>query len=76
MLNQIEEDNNNKYNRCCGFNMPCAKFLVASCVSVGTCIYGCTMLVVSKDASLMPFFAGLVSASITYWCQPPSMKDK
>lgn len=72
---QPENNNNNTNNNTCSNYMPCAKFITASVISVGTCVFGCVMLGLGPTATLAPFYSSLISGSILYWVRAPSIRD-
>lgn len=75
--NIINDDPDNVKPANCIKYIPCAKFVVASLVSVGVCVFGCTMLATGGiTAPLAPFYTSLISGSVLYWAPPPSATDK
>lgn len=60
----------------CGKYIPCARFCVAAGVTLGSFVFGAIMLATGGiSAPLAPFYTGLISGSISYWCTPPSAKS-
>jgi len=79
IIQDVENNNNSNVNNNTGCltYMPCAKFIVASIVSVGVCAFGMTMLATGGTvAPLAPFYSSLISGSVLYWCPSPSVSSK
>ncbi len=61
--------NNNK--------LPCARFIIASAISLTAFSVGITMTIMSPvNSPMLPFWTSLITGAISYWVQPPSMNDK
>ncbi len=57
--------------------LPCAKFIIASAVSIASFGLGCTMLIILPPShALIPFYSSLISGCLSYWVQPPSYNEK
>lgn len=71
--NLINEPKNNKG---CTNNMPCARFVVAAGITLASFTFGAIMLGTGGlSAPLAPFYTGLITGSVSYWCTPPSAKN-
>lgn len=58
-------------------SLPCAKFVIASAISLASFTIGCTMTIISPaNSPMLPFYTSLITGAISYWVQPPSMSDK
>lgn len=57
-------------------NLPCAKFIAALFVTVGSMLFSFIMIGLNKEnSSLTPFYCSLISSSVAFWAQPPTYKD-
>lgn len=75
----IEDQNTCLPNKKSGIlgRLPCAKFAIAASVSLASFTLGATMLIILPEThSLIPFYSGLITGSISYWCNPPSYDGK
>lgn len=68
----IEAD---RVTKCSNFSKPCAKFIVASVISIGTSITG-AFLLFNPSTTLVTIGASLLSANLSYWVKSPSMNEK
>ncbi len=60
-------------NTNCTTHMPCIKFCVAASITLGSFVFGCSMIATAGVTSpLLPFYTGLITSSIAYWCPSPS----
>ena len=61
-------------NKCINTSkFPCAKFIVIVIITFSVLIFAIVMVIISpKDSPLIPFYSSLISASLTYWLNPPS----
>jgi hypothetical protein len=58
------------------YSLPCGKFLVAMGVTVGTLVFGCSMLATGGgSAPLAPFYCSLITGSVAFWSKPPGYSD-
>ena len=59
--------------KCVNNHIPCARFVVAAGITLGSFVFGCTMIATSLVTSpLIPFYTSLITGSIAYWCPSPS----
>lgn len=80
MSENIDNNNNidtNTQTKCVNSKLPCAKFCVAVFITVGSAIFGASMLATGGlSATGSPFYAGLLTGAISYWASPPSSTGK
>lgn len=56
--------------------LPCAKFIMASLLTLGSFVFGCTMLGLKGTQDVLsPFYCSLITSSVTFWSVPPNYKN-
>lgn len=57
-------------------NFPCAKFAMASILTLGSFVFGCLMVGIKGSTDTMtPFYCSLITSAVTFWVVPPNYKD-
>lgn len=57
-------------------NLPCAKFIMASSLTLGSFIFGCLMIGIKGSSDPMtPFYCSLITSAVTFWAVPPDYKN-
>lgn len=57
-------------------SMPCAKFIMASAISLITTIFAIILLILDRfqNTALTAFATSIISSNITYWTDAPKYK--
>jgi hypothetical protein len=58
--------------------MPCAKFVIAAIISVGTTVFGIVLLARNgfRDPAETGFATSLIMSNLTYWTDAPKWQER